>query len=86
MSKSVIASLVVAGLLVLAIALNPSAERHRVKIRETIAERSQLNKVFGVGELAAFVSTYHSFWVGSYTTAGEKVLSVGVFGIVFVTE
>ena len=86
MSKSVNLLLVVAGLVVLAVALNPSPQRHRTRIRETVAERSQLERVLGVGQLAAFASRYHSVWVGSYTTVNDKVMSVGAFGMVFVAE
>ena len=65
---------------------NPSAERHRDKIKTALAERSQLNAAFGVGALTAFVSNYHSLGVVSYTTAGDKTLSVGVLGMVFVLD
>lgn len=86
MSKPVTPFLIVAGIIVVAVALNPSAERHRAEIKETIAERSQLEKVLGVGQLTAFVSKYHSVWVGSYTTVNGRIMSVGAFGMVFVSE
>lgn len=86
MPKPVITFLVVICALGLAVALNPSAERHRAQIKETVAERSQLEQILGVGEITAFASRYHSVYVGSYTTMGDKVLSVGAFGMVFVTE
>jgi hypothetical protein len=86
MTKSVTAVVVLICALGLAVALNPSAERHRTQIKETVAERSQLDKILGVGEFTAFASKYHSLYVGSYTTAGDKVLSVGAFGMVFVSE
>jgi hypothetical protein len=86
MRKSIISILAIAGLLLLALVLNPSAERHRQKITENIGERSQLENVLGVGQLTAFVSRYHSFWIGSYTTVNDKVTSFGVFGMVFVSE
>jgi hypothetical protein len=73
-------------ILILAIILNPSPEQHRAKITEKIAERSQLEKVLGVGQLTAFVSKYQSLGVASYTTAGGKVASIGVMGMVFVLE
>lgn len=71
---------------VLCIVLNPSAERHRDKIREVIAERSPLAAVLNLGSLAAFVSNYHSLGVVSYTTFNDKVLSVGLLGMVFVAD
>lgn len=78
----------VAGALsvVLAIALNPSAERHRYKIKESIAERSQLAAVLQLGSLTAFVSNYHSLGVASYTTVNDKLQSFGLFGMVFVSD
>jgi len=86
MSKSITALFVAIALVVLAAVLNPSAERHRARIKEAIAERSQLNKALGVGQLNAFASKYHSVGVGSYTTVNDKVTSVGVFGMVFVAD
>ena len=75
---------VLAALLLLAAVLNPSPERHRARIKEVVGERSPVARVFGVGSLAAFASSYHSVGVASYTTAGDRTLSVGVFGVVFV--
>ena len=86
MSKSITALFVAIALVVLAVVLNPSADRHRTKIKEAIGERSQLNKALGVGQLTAFVSKYHSVGVGSYTTVDGKVRSVGAFGMVFVAD
>ena len=70
----------------LAVVLNPSAERHRTKIKDAVAERSQLEKILGVGEITAFASKYHSLYVGSYTTVSDKVVSMGAFGMIFVSE
>lgn len=84
MSKSIL--LVAAGLLALSVVLNPSSDRHRAKIKEAVGERSQLEKMLGVGHLTAFASRYHSFWIGSYTTVNDEVTSVGALGMVFVTE
>jgi len=75
-----------AAVLLLAFVLNPSPERHRDKIRETIGQRSPVARIFGVGSLAAFASSYHSVGLGSYTTAGERTLSVGALGMVFVLQ
>ena len=81
------ATLIVAvAAVILAAVLNPSADRHREKIKEAIAERSQLEKLLGIGQLTSFVSRYHSLGVASYTTVNDKVTSVGAFGIVFVPD
>jgi hypothetical protein len=74
----------VALALALGFVLNPSAERHRAAIKEAVADRSTLAKVLGVGAMAAFASTYHSWGVCSYTTVSGRTLSVGAFGIVHV--
>jgi len=83
---SVVSALATAAVFVAAIALNPSAEKHRAKIKEATAERSPIAGALGLGALTAFVSTYHSWGVASYTTANDQVLSVGAFGMVFVRE
>ncbi len=76
---SVIAVVVVVGL---AIAFNPSPERHREKIKEAIAERSQLEGLLGIGPLTAFVSSYHSLGIASYTVVNDRTITVGAFGVV----
>lgn len=75
-----------AGAVALTVVLNPSPERHRASIKEHIAQRSQLAAALRLGDLAAFVSNYHSLGIASYTTANDRTLSVGAFGMVFVLE
>ncbi|KQW00242.1 hypothetical protein [Rhizobacter sp. Root1221] len=81
---SVVSVLAVAAMVGLAFLSNPSAEKHRAKIREQVAERSPLAGLLGVGQLTAFASTYHPLGMASYTTASGKVVSVGAFGVVVV--
>ncbi|MBS1159417.1 MAG: hypothetical protein H6R15_1836 [Proteobacteria bacterium] len=78
--------LIAAGAVVLAVVLNPSPEKHREKIKEVIAERSQLERFLGLGQLTSFASRYHSFGLGSYTTVDDKLTSIGAFGLVFVPD
>lgn len=66
--------------------LNPSPDRHRERIAETVAERSPLAGALGIGALKAFASEYHSLGVASYTTVNEQTLSVGALGLVFVLQ
>lgn len=66
--------------------LNPSPDAHRAKIKAAVAERSQVAALLRLGDLQAFVSNYHSLVVASYTTANDKVLSVGAFGMVMVLQ
>jgi hypothetical protein len=79
--------IVAAGLaLVVALAFvtNPSADRHRAAIKAAVAERSPVAGALGIGALAAFVTTYHSWGVASATMANERTITVGAFGIVHV--
>jgi hypothetical protein len=85
-SKSLTSALVTAALFVAAIALNPSAEKHREKIRQATADRHPVAGALGLGALKAFVSNYHSWGVASYTTSNERLLSVGAFGVVMVLD
>ena len=87
MSKRPLASLLaIAVIVVLAFVLNPSPERHRAQIKDSIGQRSPVAKALGLGSLAAFASSYHSIGVASYTSAGDRTLSVGVLGVVFVPQ
>jgi hypothetical protein len=66
--------------------LNPTPEQHRAKIRSVVSERSLVAKAFGVGALTAFVSSYTSLGVASYTTVNGRIVSIGAFGLVYVRE
>ena len=85
-SKPFTAVVILVAVLVLAAVLNPSPERHRASIKEAIGDRSPVARLFGVGSLAAFASRYHSIGLASYTTAGDRTLSVGALGMVFVLQ
>ena len=87
MPKPILQSAIAAiAILALALVLNPSAERHRAKIKQAVAERNELAGMLGVGKLTALASTYHSVAVASYTTVNDRTVSVGAFGMVFVRE
>lgn len=71
-------------LVILALVLNPSAERHQKAMRSSGSERGLLE-----GAMAQFTSLtaeYHSLGLVSYTKVSDKVASVGVLGMVFVME
>lgn len=85
--KHIIFSVALVGtVLTLAFLLNPTPDRHRMSIKEAITERSPVAAAIGLGSLTAFVSTYHSLGVASYTTSGDRTLSIGAFGMVFVPQ
>jgi hypothetical protein len=87
MSKTTFYSILIAAAVVaLAFILNPSPERHREKIKELVAQRSLLQRTFGVGQILAFASVYHSVGVASYTKVDERTTSIGFMGMVFVME
>lgn len=85
-TKTLLSLAVPAAVLALAFVLNPSPERHRESIRAAVGERSPLAGLLGVGALKAFASNYHSLGVASYTRGGDRVLSFGVLGAVFVLD
>ena len=84
--NSLVPLAIAAALLLLAFLLNPSPERHRDKIRDATGQRSPIARALGVGALKAFASNYHSVGLASYTTAGDRTLSVGAVGMVFVLD
>lgn len=76
------------GALVAALAFgsNPSGNAHRAAIKAAVAERSPVAGALGLGALAAFTTTYHSWGLCSYTTVNGRTLSVGAFGVVHVRD
>lgn len=86
MKKAMTFVAVIGVALLAAVALNPSADRHRQQIKNAVADRSPVAGLFGVGALTAFVSDYHSWGVASYTSINGRTVSVGVLGMVFVLD
>lgn len=76
--------LVVATVLIVSFALNPAADQHRERIESDISERSPLEGMLGLGQLTSFASKYHNLGIASYTTVGDKTVSVGALGIIYV--
>jgi hypothetical protein len=81
-------SLIIALLVivVLAMALNPSGERHRTALREAVAERSPIAGALGLGALTSLVTEYHSIGIASYTMFNDHVMTVGAMGLVHVVR
>ena len=75
-----------AAVIALAFVLNPTPERHRASIKAAISERSLVAKALGVGVITAFVSTYTSLGIASYTTVNGRTVSIGAFGVVYVRD
>ena len=85
-NKSLVSLAAICTLAIPAVMFNPTADKHRETIQEVLAGRSQFNRCLGVGTLTAFMSNSHSVGVASYTIVNDKVASIGMFGMVFVTE
>lgn len=77
---------ITATVVVMAFALNPTPDQHRAKIKASIAERSPLAGLLGLGALTAFASNYHPLGVASYTTVNDRTVSIGALGMVFVIQ
>lgn len=78
------ALIVAAVAIALAFLLNPSPERHRERISAAVAERNPIAGLFGAGAITALASGYYSLGVVSYTKAGDRIVSIGFMGMVFV--
>ncbi len=85
MAKTALVSFVLgAAVTAAAFMLNPTPEQHRARMKEAFAQSSPLAGTLGVGAIAAFASTYHTLGVASYTTANDRLRSIGALGMVLV--
>lgn len=85
MSKQILSRLVIfLVLLVLALVLNPSAEKHHAAIKAAVSAHSPLAGLLGLGTLAAIASDYHSIGIASWTRIDERIISIGALGYVHV--
>ena len=71
---------------VLAVQFNPTPEMHRAKLRQVLDDRNPLWRALGMGSPAAFASSYHNIGVASYTSADDRKLSIGAYGVVRVMD
>jgi hypothetical protein len=86
-SSSPILSIIVVLLVAILLAVtNPSAETHRKAIASEYKRERPVAGAVGLGAIGAAVSTYHSFVLGSYTTEGDEITSIGALGFVQVPE
>ena len=78
--------LVVLGIAILLAVTNPSADSHRKSIAADFAAERPLAGAVGLGTLTAQLPEYHSAVLGSYTTAGDELTSIGLLGMVWVVD
>lgn len=70
--------------LVLAVVLNPSAGKHRATFDEEFSSDHPVLAFLGAGKLASALMVYDNYYVFSTTRVADRVVSVGIFGKVFV--
>lgn len=80
--------LIIAVILVLGFFLNPKYEKHKQQVAQQYKESNPITGALGVGKLVSeFGLSYHNYYVFSTcTTPNDKTLTVGAFGLVFVTN
>ena len=77
-------SIAAALAVLLLFATNPGRARHERRIEAEVRVRHPVASLFGAGTLAARLVDYRSYGVLSVGRLDERVVSVGVLGMVFV--
>ena len=81
---------IAAPLLVVVIILvmtNPNPQRHQAAIRDTIQQTHPVaGALVGFAQIFGDVTAYQSIGILSYTTYRGQVMSVGLFGYVWVSS
>jgi hypothetical protein len=85
-SSPLLGLLVVLVVAVLLAVTNPSADTHRKAIADEYKAERPLAGAVGLGTLSAQLPEYHSAVLGSYTTEGDDITSIGLLGMVFVVD
>ena len=78
--------LVMLGIAILLAVTNPSVDTHRDAIAREFKQERPLAGAVGLGALSAQLPEYHSVVLGSYTTVGDEVTSIGALGMVWVVD
>lgn len=68
--------------LILLAVTNPSVEKHRSAVNESVGKQSKVAGALGVGSLFSRLFTYRDYVFFSLTTYEGKVRSVGLLGFV----
>jgi hypothetical protein len=83
-SNPILWLLVVLAVAILLAVTNPSADSHRKAMADEYKAERPLAGAVGLGALSAQLPEYHSAILGSYTTSGDELASVGLLGFVWV--
>ena len=65
---------------------NPSEKSHRAAISARFSHERPLAGAVGLGAIGSQLPNYHSVVVGSYTTSGDELVSIGLLGMVFIVD
>jgi hypothetical protein len=85
-SSPLLVAIVVLAVLILLAVTNPSAEAHRKAISTDYEKERPIAGAVGLGALSSRLPEYRSVVIGSYTTEGDVVVSVGALGMVWVVD
>ncbi len=86
-STAPLVSIIIVLLIAILLAVtNPSAQVHRQAIAREFGQERPLAGAVWLGAISAEAPTYHSFVLGSYTSVGDAVTSIGALGMVRVAE
>lgn len=85
-SSPLLGVLVVLAVAILLAVTNPSAQTHRKAISADFETERPLAGAVGLGAIRAHIPEYHSVVLGSYTTQGDEISSIGVLGVVWVVS
>jgi hypothetical protein len=85
-SSPILYLLVVLAIAILLAVTNPSAESHREAIAADFSSQHPVAGAVGLGAMGAQLPDYHSVVLGSYTTSGNELVSIGLLGMVWVAE
>jgi hypothetical protein len=78
--------LVLLAIAILLAVTNPSADSHRKAIAAEFKAERPLAGAVGLGAIGAQLPEYHSAVLGSYTTAGDELTSIGLLGMVWAVD
>ncbi len=79
-------AIVIVLVLIFALVSNPEFEKHQSKINEKFAQENPIASSLGGGRLYSELVKYKDFYVFSYTSRNQEVVSIGIFSLVLVIK
>jgi len=78
--------IIILAVLLLALFLRPDFDAHKQKINTHFSEENPIPGALGGGKVVANLVDYNNYYLFSYTTIQDKMVSFGIFRIVFITK